>query len=62
MSARLVDEEAAHVVEAVVRVAALVENRRTLELVGARGDDPEGLAGRVVVDRRDSHRRGSPHA
>ena len=51
--ARLVDEQPAHVVEPLERVAALVEDRRAARRFDAARDDPEGLAGRVVVDRAD---------
>ena len=55
VAARLVDEQPANVVEALERVAPLVEDRRALRQLDATGDDPERLAGRVVVDRADLH-------
>ena len=53
--ARLVHEQPANVVEPVVRVAPLVEDRRTLRRLDAVGDDPEWLTGGVVVDRTNLH-------
>ncbi len=52
--ARLEDEQAPDVVEACECIAPLVENRRAPERLDAAGDDPERLAARVVVDRRDA--------
>ncbi len=53
MAARLEDEKPANVVETLGCEAALLQNRPPLERRDAAGDDPEGLAGSVVVDRRD---------
>ena len=53
--ARLVHEQPANVVEPVVRVAPLVEDRRTLRRLDSVRDDPERLARGVVVDRTDLH-------
>ena len=55
MPARLVDQQAAYVVEPVVGVASLVEDRRPAQGIDAAGDDPERLAGSVVVDRANLH-------
>ena len=52
---RLVDEQPAHVVEPLERVASLVEDRRAARRVDAARHDPERLARRVVVDRADLH-------
>ena len=51
VAARLVDEQAADVVDVLEGVAALVEDRAAGKRVDAAGDDPERLAGRVVIDR-----------
>src|SRR5205085_2093650 len=63
MAARLVDEQAPHVVEVFERVPALGEDRRPLERSHAAGDDAERLAGGVVVGGRDhpraARKRGS---
>ena len=53
VAARLEDEQPPHVVEALERVAALVEDRRAAERLDSAGHDPERLAARVVVDRAD---------
>ena len=58
--ARLVDEQPPHVVEALVRVAAPLEDRRALRRVDAVGDDPERLSARVVVDRADPRHDADP--
>jgi hypothetical protein len=50
VSAWLEHEQLTDVVEAFGRVAALVEDRRAAQRLDAAGDDPEGLAARVVVD------------
>ena len=55
--ARLVDEQPPHAVEPLGRQAALLEDRPALELRHAARDDPERLAGRVVVDRRELRER-----
>ena len=55
VAARLVDEQAADVVDVLERVAPLVEDRAAGKRVDAAGDDAERLAGRVVVDRADLH-------
>ncbi len=55
VAARLVDEQAADVVDVLEGVAPLVEDRASGEGVDAAGDDAERLAGRVVVDRRNAH-------
>ena len=52
VTSRLVDEELADVVEVGGRKSAPVEDRGALERSDAVGDDPEGLAPGVVVDRR----------
>jgi hypothetical protein len=51
-----VDEEPSHVVEPFERVASLVEDGRPPERLDPTGDDPERLAGRVVVDRPELDR------
>ena len=53
VAARLVDEQAADVVDVLGGVAPLVEDPRAGERLDAAGDDPEGLARGVVVDRPD---------
>jgi hypothetical protein len=53
VSARLVDEQAANVVEVLGRIPALLEDRRALERRHTAGDDPKRLAGSVVVDCLD---------
>src|SRR5207342_3059890 len=55
MPARLVDEEAPPVVEPVVRISALVEDRGAAWRLDSLRDDPEGLPRCVVVDRSDLH-------
>ena len=54
--ARLVHEQPPNVVEPVVRVAPLVEDRRTLRRLYTVGDDPEWLTRGVVVDRTNFHK------
>src|SRR5215217_708154 len=54
VAARLVDEQRPDVVEVLLRVPALVEDRRARDRVHRSGDDPERLAGGVVVDGRDN--------
>ncbi len=51
VAARLVDEQAANVVDVLEGVAPLVEDRAAGQRVDAAGHDAERLAGRVVVDR-----------
>jgi hypothetical protein len=55
MAARLVDQELPHAVEVLGRIAPLVEHRLAGNRPDAPGHDPEGLTGRVVVDRCDDH-------
>ena len=50
---RLVDEQAADVVESLERVAPAVEDRAPSQGLGAADDDPERLAAGVVVDGAD---------
>ena len=53
VAARLVDEERAHVVEVLLRVAALGEDRVARDRVDPARDDAERLARGVVVDGLD---------
>jgi hypothetical protein len=53
--ARLVNEEAANVIQPVVRVAPLLEDRVAAQRVHTARDDPERLARGVVVDRTNLH-------
>jgi hypothetical protein len=53
VTARLGHEQASDVVEVVAGEPALVEDRPSLERLGAGGDDAERLAARVVVGRLD---------
>jgi hypothetical protein len=53
VAARLEDEQPADVVELLLREAALLEDRGAAKRVDAAGDDPERLAGGVVVDCLD---------
>ena len=53
--ARLVDEQPTNVVEPVVRVAPLVEDRRPMRRLDSARHDPERLAGGVVVDSVQLH-------
>jgi len=53
VAAWLVDEQLPDVIEPFERVAPTLEDRRAREGLDAAGDDPEGLAARVVVDRPD---------
>ena len=55
MAARLVDDEPAVGVEVVAGEPPPLEDRRARERRHARGQDPERLAARVVVDRLDVH-------
>ena len=55
VAARLVHEQGAHAVELLLRVAALLEDRRAGDRADAAGDDPERLARGVVVDGRHEH-------
>ena len=55
VASRLEDEQPPDVVETRSSVAALVEDRRSARRLDAAGDDPEGLAARVVVDGFDPH-------
>jgi hypothetical protein len=55
--ARLEDEQATDVVEVVPRPAPSLEDGRSLEWRDAADDDPERLAGGVVVDRPNRERR-----
>src|SRR5205814_22345 len=55
VAARLIDEQAAHLVEVLERVAALGKARHARERPHAAGDDAKRLAGSVVVDGLDSH-------
>ena len=59
MASRLVDEQPTHVIEVGGGEAPLIEDRRALERSDTVGDDPKGLAGRVVVDRPGDGRRYS---
>src|SRR6185295_3635651 len=53
--ARLVYEQPAYVIEPVVRVAPLVEDRRPSRHLNSARHDPKWLTGSVVVDRVDLH-------
>ena len=53
MAARLVDEQAANVVEPLKGVPPLVEDRLARGRLHSSRDDPERLPARVVVDRAD---------
>ena len=55
MPSRLVDEQTAHVVDALERVAALVEDRRPTQRLDPVRHDPEGLPCGVVVGCADLH-------
>ena len=55
MPSRLVNEQPAHVVDAIECVATLVENRRAAQRLDAVGHDPEGLARGVIVGCADLH-------
>ncbi len=57
VAARLVDEQPAHVVEPLERVAALVEDRCAPKRIDTARHDAERLARRVVVDGPDLHRQ-----
>ena len=59
VAARLVDEELADVVEVRGRPATPFRHRAAFERGHAAGHDPEGLAARVVVGRRDLGQRAS---
>ncbi len=56
VAARLVDEQATDPVEDLAGEPATLEHGRALERPDAAGHDPERLAARVVVDRRDVER------
>ena len=53
VAARLEHEQATHVIEVLGRIAPPLENRRALQRAHPAGDDPERLAGRVVVGDAD---------
>ena len=58
VTARLVDQQVADIVDMVRRPTAALEDRAPFELGDPADHDPERLAGGVVVDRFDLHDGG----